>query len=162
MMQGMKRWWNDHSEGERRIMMLLAVAAGIVFFWLGLWRPVSNGVATGWERQGAALDRYASVRAKVDAIRKLPATGKGASEAAASIDQMVGQSAAEAGFTLDRAALQGEGRMAVSIASARMPALMGWLATMEAGGILVETISISPGANEGTIAVQALLREAGR
>lgn len=160
MMQAIGRWWNEHSEGERRFMAILAVAAGVVIFWFGLWQPIGGAVKSGWERQGAALDRYASVRAKVEAIRKLPAAAKGG--AGAAIEQLVGQSAAEAGFTLDRAAAQGEGRMAISIASARMPALMGWLATLEKSGILVETISIAPGSTEGTVAVQSVLHEVGR
>lgn len=158
-MGSLRHWWVTHSENERRFMALLGCAMLVVVLWLGIWRPINGALAAGWERQGAALDRHASVRARVDALRRLPAGGNGAS---APIDQLVGQSAAEAGFTLDRAATQGTGRMAVTIASARMPALMGWLAVLEGKGILVETISIAPGGTEGTVAVQALLRETGR
>lgn len=157
MMQSMRAWWVNHSEGEQRFMAVLGVVAGLVIFWLGVWRPIDSAVAGGWERQRTALDRYASVRAKVETIRKLPAARPGG--AGVPIEQLVGQSAAEAGFTLDRASAQGEGRMAIGISSARMPALMSWLAGLEAGGVLVETISIAPGANEGTVAVQAVLRE---
>lgn len=159
MTGSLRHWWNAHSENERRFMALLGCAILVVILWLGVWRPIDRALAAGWERQGAALDRHASVRAGVDALRRLPASGQGAR---APIDQLVGQSAAEAGFTLDRAAAQGEGRMAVTIGSARMPALMGWLAGLEGKGVLAETISIAPGGTDGTVAVQALLREAGR
>ncbi len=160
MMQSMRQWWNNHSEGEQRFMTALGLIIALVIFWLGLWRPINGAVDSGWERQRAALDRYSSVQAKVDAIRKLPAKGSGGANVP--IDQLVGQSAAEAGFTLDRAAAQGDGRMAITISSARMPALMGWLAGLEAAGVPVETISIAPGPSEGTVSVQAVLREAGR
>ena len=158
-MASLRHWWNAHSETERRFMALLGCAILVILLWLGVWRPIDRALAAGWERQRAALDRHASARAKVEALRRLPAIAPGAR---APIDQLVGQSAAEAGFTLDRAAAQGEGRMAVTIGSARMPALMGWLAGLEGKGVLVETISIAPGATEGTVAVQSVLREGGR
>ncbi|MBN8829315.1 MAG: type II secretion system protein M [Sphingomonadales bacterium] len=156
-MQNIRNWWINHSENEQRFMIALAVIAAAIFLWLGIWRPVENSLASGWERQGAALDRYASVRAKVAELRKRPA--QRAQENRVPIDQLIGQSAAEAGFTLDRATQQGTGRMSVNIASARIGPLLQWIATLEQGGISVQTIAIIPGAAEGTVAMQAVFTE---
>lgn len=156
-MQGFKTWWYNHSAGERRFMAGLAVVAAIVFLWLGIWRPVNDGLDSGWAKQGAALDRYASVRARVAEIRQRPRSEVQAQRVA--LDQLVGQTAAEAGFSLERASQQGEGRLSVNIASARVGPLLQWIANLETAGITVQTISIVPGATEGTVAMQAVFQE---
>jgi len=157
MMDAVRIWWHNHSAGERRLMAALGIIALVIFLWLGVWRPVSSGLESGWERQGAALDRYASVRAKVAELRRRPARKPQADRLP--IDQRIGQSAAEAGFTLDRATQQGAGRISVNIASARAGPLLEWIAGLEQAGVTVQTISIVPGAMEGTVAMQAVFQE---
>ena len=159
-MQALRNWWINHSEGEQRLMTVLGVLVFGVFLWLGVWRPIDAGLKSGWERQGLALDRYATVRAKVAELRQRPAQRNQGNRAP--IDQAIGQSAAEAGFTLDRATLQGAGRMAVTIGSARVGPLLQWISGLERGGISVQTITVAPGATENTVAVQALFQEATR
>ncbi|HZV18396.1 MAG TPA: type II secretion system protein GspM [Sphingobium sp.] len=157
MKDAMLNWWGNHSIGERRLMATLAIVAAVVFLWLGVWRPVTAGLEHAWERQGAALDRYASVRAKVAELRRRPARAPQADRLP--IDQRISQSAAEAGFTLDRATQQGTGRMSVNISSARAGPLLEWIARLEQAGVTVQTMSIVPGATEGTVAMQALFQE---
>ena len=157
MMQGIFLWWRNHSIGERRLMAGLGIVAVVIFLWLGVWRPMTGALETGWQRQGVALDRYASVRARVAELRRRPA--RRAPEEQAPLDQLIGQSAAEAGFTLDRATQQGAGRMSVNIASARVGPLLEWIAGLEEAGISVQTISLVPGATEGTVAMQAVFQE---
>ncbi|OJY63001.1 MAG: hypothetical protein BGP16_10480 [Sphingobium sp. 66-54] len=157
MKEAMLNWWRNHSAGERRLMAALGIVALAIFLWLGVWRPVMTGLDSGWERQGAALDRYASVRAKVAELRRRPAQRPQGDRLP--IDQRIGQSAAEAGFTLDRATQQGTGRMSVNIASARAGPLLEWIAGLEQAGVTVQTISIVPGATEGTVAMQAVFQE---
>lgn len=158
MMQGMLLWWRNHSLGERRLMAGLGIAAAVIFLWLGVLLPVTSALETGWQRQDAALDRYASVRVQVAELRRRPAQRAPGDQLP--FDQRIGQSAAEAGFTLDRAIQQGPGRMSVNIAAARIGPLLEWIAGLEHAGISVQTISIVPGATEGTVAMQALFQEA--
>jgi general secretion pathway protein M len=158
MTESLKIWWRAHSQSERRLMTVLGVIMLLVFLWLGIWRPISNGVENGWARQGIALDRYASVKAKITALKTVHAASA-ASGGRPSLDQFVGQTAAEAGFTLDRASTQGAGRTSINIASARMSPLLDWISRLEQAGISVQTISIVPGATDGTVTVQALLQE---
>lgn len=156
-MQNMKNWWVNHSLAERRLMAGLGLIALVVFLWLGLFRPLNDGLSNGWERQGAALDRYASVRSKVAELRQKPARQTPVERAP--IEQLVSQSAAEAGFTLDRANQQGAGKLAVSISAARVGPLLQWISGLESAGIAVQTISIVPGASEGTVSMQAVFAE---
>lgn len=158
MFQGIRSWWANHSHGEQRFMTVLGIIIAIVFLWLGIWRPLNSGIAAGWERQGAALDRYASVRSKVAELQKRPAQRRQANRVP--IEQFIGQSAAEAGFTLDRATQQGQGRISINIASAKVGPLFQWISTLEGAGISVQTISIAPGGTEGAVAMQGVFQEA--
>lgn len=156
-MQGMKAWWTALSGRERRLVTLMLVLVGGVVLWLGIWRPVEAGIASGWARYGASVDANAAVRAKIAALKAAPPAVR---RGAAAIGQSVAQSASEAGLTLDRSAAQGEGRLAITIGSARAGALLAWLTGLEARGVQVETISMTPGTTPGTVVVQAVLREA--
>ncbi|HEX7820237.1 MAG TPA: type II secretion system protein GspM [Sphingobium sp.] len=153
-MKGLSDWWSGLSGRERRLVAIMLVLAGGVILWVGIWRPVEAGIASGWTRYGAAVDANASVREKLRLLRRLSARSAGAP-----IGQSVAQSAAEAGLTLDRSAAQGDGRLAVTIASARAGSALAWLAGLESRGMVVETIGMTPGATLGTVAVQAVLRE---
>jgi general secretion pathway protein M len=155
MAESIKNWWNAHSAGERWLMGVLGVAIFIVLLWLGIWRPMTDGLSSGWQREAAAQDRYGSVRAKVEALKHMP---KPASVSSTPVDQLVNQTAAEAGFTLDRVTTPGAGRISVSIASARTGALLSWLSQLEAAGVGVQSISIVPGSTEGTVSMQAVFQ----
>lgn len=155
MIESFKSWWSAHSVGERRIMGVLGAAILIIVLWLGIWRPVTDGLTSGWQRQGQALDRYGSVRAKVDALKHLPAAS---SATHTPVDQLVSQTAGEAGFTLDRVGTPGAGRVSVSIASARTGPLLTWLSQLETAGVAIQTINIVPGTTDGTVAVQAVFQ----
>jgi general secretion pathway protein M len=150
-------WWSNHSVAERTLMSLLGIAIAVVLLWLVIWRPVTDGLDAGWARQGAALDRYGSVRDKVAALKALPAAPQ---RAGLPVEQLVSQSAAEAGFTLDRVGSSGTG-MSVSIAAARTAPLLSWLSQIEAAGIAVQSISIVSGQAPGTVAVQAVFQDRG-
>ncbi|GEM_PF-231903 len=158
MIESIKGWWRNHNAGERALMGVLGAAVLLVFLWLGVWRPVSAGLEAGWARQGAALDRLAAVQARVDALKQAPAQDN-AQGPRTPIEQLVSQSAAEAGFSLDRVGNQGAGRMSISIGAARMGPLLGWIGQIEGAGVGVQSINIVPGATDGTVAVQAVLQE---
>lgn len=158
MIESLRNWWDGHSVAERALIAVLGVAIAIVILWLGIWRPVEDGLASGWARQGAAVERYGSVRSKVEAMKRLSTP----SASGVPLEQLVGQTAAEAGFTLDKVATQGAGRMSVSIASARTGPLLSWLQRLEQAGIAVQTINIVPGSADGTVAVQAVFQESAR
>jgi general secretion pathway protein M len=160
MIDSLKSWWLNHKASERALMAGVGIAALLVFLWLGVWRPLNDGIDSGWARQGAALDRHAAVRAKVEALKGAPAAA--AQTTRTPIEQLVSQSATEAGFTLDRVGNQGAGRMSISIGSAKTPALLAWLDRLQAAGIGVQTISLVPGSTDGTVAVQAVLQERAR
>lgn len=154
-MSALKTWWAALNGRERRLVTIMLGLAGAIFLWLGVWRPVRSGIEDGRTRYAAAVDLNGSVRAKLALLKTLPAAVGGTG---GPLDQLVGQSAGEAGLTLDRSAPQDEGRLAITISSARAGALLGWLSGLEARGVSIETLTITPGTTPGIVVVQAVLR----
>lgn len=155
-MSGIAHWWSGLSNRERRLIGVMLAVLVLFVGWLGIWRPIHSAIDDGWAAYGAAVDRNAAVRARLEQLDRLPAQQTATD--AVDVEQFVTQSAAEAGLTLDRSAGQGAGRLALTISSARAGALLAWLSALESRGIVVETLSMTPAANPGTVAAQAVLR----
>lgn len=156
MMEQAKIFWNDRSPREQWMLAVMAALLVVVVLWLGLFRPLDAAQRSARDRLLEATDRNASIRAKVKLLKALPAGG-GLPARDAAIDQLVGQSAGEAGLTLERAQAQGPGRIDIAIASVRPVALFSWLASLEGMGVRVETMTARPGATAGSVSVQAVL-----
>lgn len=159
-MSALRAWWSGLSAREHVLVGIMGVLLAIVIVWLGIARPVEGTLENARMRQAAALDRNVSVRAKVKALRALPARSSG--NTGGPLDQAVGQSAGEEGFTLERAQAQGEGRVEIAIASARPTALLAWIAKLDAQGIAVETLTVQPAPAAGTVSVRAVLKRVGQ
>lgn len=155
MKDNLKAAWAARSPREQWMLAAMFVLIAIVFLWLGVARPVERAWTDSRAAMLAAADANAAIRAKVKMLKQLPASVP--ARDGAPMDQLVGQSAAEAGLTLERADAQGSDRMDIAMASVRPVALFGWLATLEAQGIRVETMSARPAPTAGSVAVQAVL-----
>ena len=159
-MNAIQSWWRELSMRERVLVAIMGVLFAIVIVWLGIARPVEGALENARTRQAEALDRNVAIRAKVKALQAMPPQAAGATTGP--LDQIVGQSAGEEGFTLERTQAQGDGRVEIAIASARPTALFGWLAKLEAQGVAVETLTVQPAPTTGTISVRAVLKRAGQ
>lgn len=158
-MSGMRAWWTALSQRERLLIAVMGLLLAIVVIWLGIARPVERGMQVARERQAAALDRNIAMRAKVKALQTPEAAVPGV---AGSLDQMIGQSAGDAGFTLERIQAQGDARVEIAIAAARPTALFGWLSAIEAQGVVVESLTVQPSTASGALSVRAILKKAAR
>ena len=78
-----------------------------------------------------------------------------------SLETLINQSAAEAGFTLEKVDASGSDRTVITITQARPSALLKWLAELELQGVITEQIDVKAG-NAGTVAVNATLVKGGR
>lgn len=160
MMARIRSYWLERSPREQVMLGVMGALLAVVILWLGIARPVESALHDARERHGEAIDRNAAIRVKVKALDNLP-RGQGSAPSGA-LDQMIGQSAGEAGFTLERVQPQGPGRVDIAIASARPTALFGWIAGLEAQGVTVETLTAQPAAVAGTVSVQAVLKARGQ
>ena len=133
--------------------MVALLAVTIV--WGGDHPPGRDGLASTpgatCERRGPARrDR----RRRSRAVRRSSARGRGRSEAP--LADAVRARADEAGFAL--ASLDPDGdRVRIAIATAKPGALLGWIAGLEADGILVDALG-DHGNGDGTVAAQLTLK----
>ena len=156
MMERMKSLWAERSAREQVMLgVMFALLAGVIL-WFGVAMPLDRAQVAARDDLRAATDRNAAVRAAVKQLKALPRNAQAAGPSAP-IDQLVGQSAGEAGLTLERAQAQGADRMDIAIASVRPVALFSWLATLEGQGVRVDTMSARPAPTAGSVAVQAVL-----
>src|SRR3546814_5270072 len=95
--------------------MFTVSAVGVL--WLAGVRPIDAGRCSARERLLEATDRHAAIQAKVKMLKALPRVQ--ASGPAVPLEQFVGQSAAEAGLSLERAQAQGDDRIDIAIGSVR-------------------------------------------
>ncbi|WP_420144758.1 type II secretion system protein GspM [Sphingobium sp.] len=156
MMQHIATYWSERSTREQWMLGVMFALLGAVILWFGIAAPLDRAQRSAHESLLQATDRNAAIRSAVRQLKTLPkdvAAGNGAMP----VDQFVGQSAGEAGLTLERAQAQGGDRMDVAIASVRPVALFSWLATLEAQGVRVETMSARPSPTAGSVSVQAIL-----
>lgn len=151
-----KARWIMMSLRERVLILIMLGLFAVVILWLGMVRPVNDGLANARANHAIAVDRAGRIDAAVLALRR---TAGAAPVLEGALDQIVAQSATEAGFTLESQNLVGPDRMAIAIGSARPTALFTWLSALETRGVGVETITVQPGAS-GTISARIMLRAA--
>ena len=156
-MTRLRDWWIALTLREKRLIGVMLILLAILFVWLAIIRPVTDGLARARADHVIATDRAGRIAASVDALRNAPRRSVPALDGA--LDQVVAQSAGEAGFTIDSSNPVGPDRVTLAIGSARAAALFAWLAGLEARGIVVETITIQPGAN-ATVSARLLLKVA--
>lgn len=156
MMAGLKRLWAERSPREQWMLGVMIALLAIVILWLGVVRPVDAARLSARTAMLEAADRNAAIRAKAAMLKRLPRATT-ATEPRLALDQFIGQSAGEAGLTLERAQAQGSDRIDIAMASVRPIALFSWLATLEAQGVRVETMRASPAATTGSVSIQAVL-----
>jgi len=159
MIAEIKSWWQSRAPRERILLGIMFALVAIVILWLGIYRPVEGALRKAALDNLAAVERHADVLRKVDLIKAAGSAGKAASSVP--VEQIVGQGAGEAGFTLERVQAQGNDRVDLAIASARSTALLGWIAALEAQGVTVDRATISPSGATGTVTAQITFKRAG-
>lgn len=160
MMERIATYWSERSTREQWLLGVMFALLGGVILWFGVAMPLDRAQRSARETLLAATDRNAAVRAAAKQLKSLPRNAA-TTGPASPIDQFVGQSAGEAGLTLERAQAQGSDRMDIAIASVRPVALFSWLAALEAQGVRVDTMSARPSATAGSVSVQAVLVRGG-
>ena len=161
MMDAVKTMWGERSPREQWMLGVMFALLAVVLLWLGAM-GLAGAQRSARDALLTATDRNAEMRAKVKLLKTLPRGVTGGS-ASVGIDQLVSQSAGEAGLTLERAEAQGGARIEIAMASVRPVALFSWLAGLEAQGISVETMSARPSPTAGSVSVEAVLvREGGQ
>lgn len=155
MIDTVRNWYAALSLRERIMVGVAAGLTAVLVAIYGLYLPLTQAITDQRVAYREALERRVAVEAMVADLRSKSATGASA-RASVALDKSVQASAADAGFSLDQVAAEGDARVSFVIAQARPAALMKWLAENETAGIAVERIDVKP-AGADTVSAQVQL-----
>tara|TARA_R110000782_G_scaffold78276_7_gene155334 strand:- start:7021 stop:7509 length:489 start_codon:yes stop_codon:yes gene_type:complete len=161
MIESLAYWWKARMPRERVLLAIMGTLFALVVLWLAVYRPVESALRDAALANFEASQRHADVARKVELIKAAKGGAPSGANASLPVEQLVGQSAGEAGFTLERVQAQGNDRVDIALASARTTALMGWIAALEGQGVIVEKAVISPSGATGTVSAQITYKRAG-
>jgi general secretion pathway protein M len=150
-----KTWWRARTGREQAMLLAMIALAAIVFAWLLIIRPLDVALEAARTRHAAAAAALAEARAEAEAIGGAEAATP--TRAPLPVDGFISRGATEAGFADARITSQGPTRAATAIPAARPQAFFGWIARMEASGLVVERLSARANSDR-TISVEADLR----
>ncbi len=140
-MTGLRTWFEGRSLRERRLLLVMGALAVLTLIWAVVIRPVGDGLSSARERHASAVTRLGETEATVALLRAAqrsrPAPLTGA------LADIVRVQADMAGFSLTNLDQDGADRVRIAIPSARPGALTAWLAKLERGGILVDSVTMT-------------------
>lgn len=145
-MGGLKAWFASLSQREQRLIALMGAIAVPVLLWLAVWRPLSNAHEAALDDYRLALDRHGRIAAM---------TGNPAGEVppAPVIDGSLASwllaHASERGMVLASQEDVAANRADVTLGTASASEAARWLTALEAEGLRVEAIELTPSANGG-------------
>lgn len=137
-MSGLRIWFMARSLRERRLLLAMAALLVVTILWAGVILPVRDGLETSQARYDDAVVRLATTRGEVDSIK---ANGRRPA-LTASLADTVRAAADQAGLAIATLDEQGAGRVHLTIQSARPGVISGWLAGIEARGILIDAATL--------------------
>ena len=159
MRQTFERWWGLRTLREQRLLLVMFALLAVTIVWLGIIRPVGDGLSGARARHGRAVVTLARVKSSAEALQAIE---RGAPPwLSAPLAAIVDQSASAAGFTPTAISPQDSGRVAVSIASVRPIAFFSWIATLESQGVIVERLGARAN-SDPTLNVDMTLRTRAR
>ena len=160
MMQPIIHWFTALSLREKVLVGIATVLLALVVTIYGIYFPLTSAITVKRIEYREALERRVAIEAMVDnAVQKQPQAVAVISDTA--VETVINQSAAEAGFTLEKVDAAGNDRAVITITQARPSALMKWLAELELQGVIIEQIDVKTG-SAGTVSVNATLAKGGR
>jgi general secretion pathway protein M len=155
MMTAIRLWFAALTQREQWLVGVAGALTAIVVSIFGILLPISSAIDQAKLDHDDAVQRRGRIFATVDAAQKME-TGQ-PSAAAADIDLLITQNAAEKGFDLVKSANSAPGQISFRIDQARAPALLAWLTELEGQNVVVRSVALRPGANS-TVSVDAQLQ----
>lgn len=158
----MKAWWAGLAPRERRILVLGAVALGLILAWVAVWEPLLQGrsaLRSDVARLSAEAVWMEQVADDVRRRARLEQRSPALPGAGGSVLTLIEVSANAAGLrsALTRVQPEGEGARLI-IDAVGFDALMGWLAELELRqGLRVSELMIEGQQAAGQVSARLLL-----
>lgn len=149
-----KTWFDARAPRERWLILIMLGLLAVTIVRVAVIRPVQDGLASSRERYDDAVIRLGQTQTTVNAIHAIQ---RGHPQPlGAPLADAVRERAEAAGFTL-AGVDTGADSVRTSIGSAKAGALLGWLAGLEADGVLIDGATITAN-GDGTVAAQLTLK----
>ena len=158
MIDTVRRWYLALSLREQRLIQVAAALATVTLVW-GTSVVMIASLDSALTHDADAATRLADTRTRLAAIEA--ARHARGPDLVDPIDAVVRAQAASAGFVLSGVTPQVDGSIEITIASARAPALFGWITHLEEHGLIILRFSTTDNGDR-TLAVQMTLRKQGR
>lgn len=154
MMTNIRIWFMALSLREKRLVLTAAALAVLTLFWFGLIRPVGDALYDARVRHNDAVLQLATTEGQVRAIAEMQRSRPAPLQAP--LDTVIRERATAAGFALANVTQQPDNAVQIQLTAARPTALFGWIAGLEADGILVTALTTTDNGDRTLAAVVTL------
>jgi general secretion pathway protein M len=138
-----REWYEARSQREQRLLLAMIAIALPLLAWLLVVRPLNNAYDDALQAQLEAVDRHGRVLALADTAKSKSVSGPHPS-AGADLQLVVTESASQTGIALQGATPAGLDSIDVTIAGTSAPAVGQWLQGLEAHGVSVQELRMTP------------------
>ena len=156
------RWYREREPREQQALQLLAVSFGLVFAWVLIWQPVSQGVQDSrqeYERQQQILMWLQDNREAVEGVRARRQDDEPARAGEDDWIDMINTSAGERDISLAGFTPEGDRAVRISLERQEFASVMSWFQHLEDEyGVHASTVDLSAGREPGTVDLRATLR----
>lgn len=158
MSDSLLRWFRALTQRER-YMVLGAAAAIVLALCYFLVVPLGDALDSAKARHADAVIALGETQVRVDAVKAAQAERVGPLDQP--LEALIRTRANDAGFALSSVVPQGGDRVQIAIAAARPGALVGWIAELEANGVLVDRLTTTDNGDR-SVAVQMTVKAKGQ
>lgn len=146
MIVRVREWYAVRSVREQRLLMAMAAIALPLLAWLLIVQPLGRAYDEALEEQLEAVDRHGRVLALVEAASRT-GPARPVSAATGDLQLHLTESASQAGIALQSATPVDSDTIDVAIEASTAPSIGRWLRDLEARGIAVQELRMTPQAN---------------
>ncbi len=163
----MKEWWSGLQVSERRILIIGAVALGLILPYFGIWQPMKNDVAElekQVQEQQAVKRWMQQSSAEVQQLRGAGNSNSVRPQDGRSLLAVVDQTAKRSGLGPGLKRLEPEGQASVKVwlEQVAFDQMVAWLTSLEQkNGLAVDTITIDRQDMDGRVNARMTLEAPG-
>lgn len=155
MIIAVREWYGGRTRREQLLLLAMVAIAVPVLVWLLIVMPVTSAYREALQDQLEAVDRHGRVLALADAAKAKPAKGP-SPDAGTDMQLLLTEAAGQAGIALQQATPDGPDAASVAAAGVRAPAVAQWLRELDARGITVSELRMTP-QGDGSVSLSARL-----
>lgn len=154
MIVRIREWYGSRAKREQWLLAAMVGIALPVFIWLAVVLPLTNAYEAAQERHLQAVDRHGRILTLAKAIEAEPSRAR--LNRNIDLQLLVTEAAGAAGVALGDVNPSGTESISLTITNTSAPAATEWLRGLEARGLSIQELRITP-AGQGVVNVSARL-----